>query len=755
MADSARTYGSWTTGPLLGQGAMGQVYVAHDGAGRIAALKVVHGFLARDPEFRARFAREATALAAVRGPYTAALLDAGPGDTPPWLATEYVPGPNLAELLDRDGPLGQAELRRLGGALAGALDAVHRAGLVHRDLKPSNVLMARMGPPRVIDFGIARALDGTRLTATGTAPGTAGYAAPELLTHGAATPAADVFALGAVLAHAATGRPPFGTGATDAVGYRTVHADPDLAGAPEDLLPLLTACLAKDPQVRPDPKAVARLTGHRLPRRPLSGLRLGSRTHGTFGPRRRRLLLLAGAGLAVAGTVGGLLLAPGDKPTEPPSKKESSERLPEGDGPPPARRGQVTDPLGPRTMRPLGEPVSELGEVPASGSWQQDWAQKRTGHTNRKFTHKLFGTWLTPTATVRANDKDVRAFRVADGRLLWVARPPRRGLVPCATARSAGAGERRIAVVYGTRPDPLKACDQLVVLDVATGRTVWWKSLSVRRPTEHDLETTVAVVGDRVVVSSPADAAAHRLDDGTRVWRRPWFAGGCLRNDLVAGRATVVEAALCGDGAEQRARVREIDAKDGSVRWTSELPKEQMYATVVTTDPVSVRITGNGGDDWTLRIFDERGRPGQVVKEKQPFGKIALWSGGRTFGPRGWRNTIVAEYGTADYGKGVVALDAPSGRVLWNRQPEQDTGIVGVDDRGVLVAARDKEDHGTVLLRLALADGEPTGPGAPVNTGEEHVLLSGLIVRGGRAVDFDVLDPDEGARVFSHSGAGR
>ncbi|MEV0116571.1 serine/threonine-protein kinase [Streptomyces sp. NPDC050844] len=171
------------------------------------------------------------ALGAVRGPWTAALVDADPGAAVPWLATEDVPGPTLAARVREGGPLPVAELRSLAGALAGALSTIHRAGLVHRDLKPSNVLLADDGP-RVIDFGIARATDGTRLTASGATPGTAGYAAPEHLTQGVSTPAADVFSLGAVLAFAATGRHPFGEGPGATIAYRTVHEDADTAGDP-------------------------------------------------------------------------------------------------------------------------------------------------------------------------------------------------------------------------------------------------------------------------------------------------------------------------------------------------------------------------------------------------------------------------------------------------------------------------------------------------------------------------------------------
>ncbi|MGW6062452.1 protein kinase domain-containing protein [Streptomyces sp. NPDC055189] len=248
---SSPGYGSWATGALLGQGSLGRVYLAHDGAGRAAALRVVHASLAGDPSFRARFAREVLAIGAVRGRRVAALVDAGPHDAAPWLATEYVPGPTLAaRVRDTGGPLGAAGLRALASALAGALDDIHRAGLVHGGLRPSNVLLAADGP-RVVDFGLTPGVG----TGAEAGTGASGYTAPETLAQGVAKPPADVFSLGAVLVFAAAGRGPFEAGGED----------PDLTGVPEEILPLVTACLAGHPTARPAPRTVARMAGLPLP----------------------------------------------------------------------------------------------------------------------------------------------------------------------------------------------------------------------------------------------------------------------------------------------------------------------------------------------------------------------------------------------------------------------------------------------------------------------------------------------------------
>ncbi|MEU4046080.1 serine/threonine-protein kinase [Streptomyces antibioticus] len=240
----------------LGSGGMGTVYAALDPGGRRVAVKVVHPAQAGDDEFRARFKREVELSRRVTGPCLVPLLAADPAAADPWLATPYVPGLTLADHIATHGPLSGARLYALAAGTAAALAAVHQAGVVHRDVKPGNVILAPDGP-RVLDFGIAHALEGTSVTRTGVMTGTAGWISPEGYRTGAVGPAADVFAWGALLAYAATGRLPFGTGAPDAVAARVMSADPDLAGLPDDLLDLATSALAKDPEARPTAAALA------------------------------------------------------------------------------------------------------------------------------------------------------------------------------------------------------------------------------------------------------------------------------------------------------------------------------------------------------------------------------------------------------------------------------------------------------------------------------------------------------------------
>ena len=234
----------------LGGGGMGEVFLGRSPGGRPVAVKVVRAELAADPRFRKRFAAEVEAARKVGGFYTAQLVDSDTGAERPWLATAYIPGPSLHEVLEMRAALPLASVAVLGAGLAEGLAAIHHCGLVHRDLKPANVILADDGP-RVIDFGIARALDATSTSMTRTVIGTPGFLSPEQARGREVGPRSDVFALGCLLALASSGTPPFGTGPTEAVVYRVVHEEPDLEGVPSALTPLVRRCLAKKAADRP------------------------------------------------------------------------------------------------------------------------------------------------------------------------------------------------------------------------------------------------------------------------------------------------------------------------------------------------------------------------------------------------------------------------------------------------------------------------------------------------------------------------
>ncbi|MFJ4314956.1 PQQ-binding-like beta-propeller repeat protein [Streptomyces lavendulae] len=247
--------GQYRLESVLGSGGMGVVHLAASSSGLKLAVKVVHAQHAVDPEFRARFRQEVAAARRVSGAFTAPVVDADPDAERPWMATLFIDAPTLSERV-RERVLDPPELARLAAGLAEALRDIHRAGVVHRDLKPSNVLMAPDGV-RVIDFGISRPADSDLRTETGKLIGTPPFMAPEQFQRPREVgTAADVFALGAVLVHAATGRGPFDSDSHYLVAYQVVHSEPDLTGLPARLVPIVARCLAKDPADRPTADAL-------------------------------------------------------------------------------------------------------------------------------------------------------------------------------------------------------------------------------------------------------------------------------------------------------------------------------------------------------------------------------------------------------------------------------------------------------------------------------------------------------------------
>ncbi|MEU6928514.1 bifunctional serine/threonine-protein kinase/ABC transporter substrate-binding protein [Streptomyces sp. NPDC046374] len=363
----------------LGAGGMGVVYLGRTDTGELAAVKVTHADQADQADFRARFRREVEAARRVVSPWAVPVTGADPDAPEPWMATAFVPGPSLGEAVRAHGPLPERSVRILGGTVARALAAVHAAGIVHRDVKPGNILLAIDGP-RLIDFGIARTTGEAGLTSADMVVGTPGFLAPEQAEARADAigPPADVFALGCLLAFAATGRPPFGTGALDALLYRTVHDAPDLDGVPEGLLPLLTACLAKDPAARPGVAEIAaRLTEDApagaadwlpapvvttIAERSAAMLALpdidpttsGTDPDAPANPGRRRFLLL-GAGAAVLAAGGGAF-----------ALWNSGRDGTGDDGKPPAPKTRNTWAIG--VLADLSGPAQEIGRAQERGA---------------------------------------------------------------------------------------------------------------------------------------------------------------------------------------------------------------------------------------------------------------------------------------------------------------------------------------------------------------------------------------------------
>lgn len=299
MNSPDRVIGGYTLRRVLGRGGMGEVHLASTPAGGLAAVKVIHPQLARDPAFRRRFEREVAAARRVARFCTAPVLDAGMEGEVAYLVTEYVKGPDLAQAVREQGPLQGSNLEALAVGIATALNAIHGAGVIHRDLKPSNVLLSPLGP-RVIDFGIAQ-LVGADSLASQAILGTPAFMAPEQVRGEALTPAADVYAWGGLIAFAGTGRLPFGGGAPAEVLYRIVNEGPYLDGLDARIRALVERAMAKDPARRPTAQQLlAELVGGHPSQE--TATQVVERTWTAPQGKKRRWPWVAGAVVVLVGT---------------------------------------------------------------------------------------------------------------------------------------------------------------------------------------------------------------------------------------------------------------------------------------------------------------------------------------------------------------------------------------------------------------------------------------------------------------------
>ncbi|WP_338930759.1 serine/threonine-protein kinase [Streptomyces netropsis] len=327
-----RRIGPYRLDGRLGAGGMGQVYLGTSPADRKVAVKLIRRELAAAPQFRARFAREVDAARQVGGFHTAQVVDADPDAAAPWLVTAFIPGPTLQQVVTEHGPLDAKAVLRLGAGLAEGLAAIHRCGLIHRDLKPGNVIVADDGP-RIIDFGVAHAPGTETMTHTGMVIGTYAYMSPEQIRTDPVSPAGDVFALGSVLAFAATGHSPFDATTVPAIIHRVTSEPPRLDGLDGSLYALVTACLAKDPADRPSTADVlARLSvvGPGIPPGvlagavpPVPGTPPGIPPVVSSKALPRRTLLLGGMAAATAVAVPTYVLWPESGKKKSPSKSAS------------------------------------------------------------------------------------------------------------------------------------------------------------------------------------------------------------------------------------------------------------------------------------------------------------------------------------------------------------------------------------------------------------------------------------------------
>ncbi|WP_330113849.1 serine/threonine-protein kinase [Streptomyces sp. MUM 178J] len=693
-AEPLRYAGQYRLEACLGNGGMGVVHRAASDSGLRLAVKVIHAEHASDPEFRARFRQEVTAARRVSGAFTASVVDADPEAERPWMATLFIDGPTLAEQVKRNGPLGSEQLRRLGAGLAEALRDIHRAGVVHRDLKPGNVLLAEDGP-KVIDFGISRPADSELRTETGKLIGTPPFMAPEQFQRPREVgPAADVFAMGAVLVHAATGRGPFDSDSPYIVAYQVVHNEPDLAGVPAGLAPLLRRCLAKDPAERPTPGEV------------MVALRAFSPTaaHDTqaYIPAQREPDAAGDAG--DAGDAGG---AESGGP-EPAARRRRRSRW--------AAAAAAAFALGAAGAVALATLHGDGGGDASGGgaAGRPSAGQPAPGKGLRPWSVPLGGDGEGNRTPVCSGSGDalycaspgVKAARLsaADGRVLW--------------SLKANGGAAAQTDEDGA---PVRMGGLLLVAAPGGGRleALAPESGAVRWQLETASYATVEYAGDDTVLLVTADGLVRALDaaTGRERWARRHGGVGTQWTAAPAGGGPLVAATPAVDGASTL--ITAVDPVNGDTLWQRRAPGALSPAGLADSTLFLLAADKDGFTDAVVRL--------DVPSEGRDIERIPLTA------PLDQAQAAVVDGTVYLSGAGGSLLAVRGEQQLWRRE----LGVTHLsrpagDGNGVYVSAGDGRllavDAGSGVLlgqtRPRMADGPHTFPSvlpAPVTTGPDRI----------------------------------
>ncbi|MGW5369225.1 protein kinase domain-containing protein [Streptomyces sp. NPDC004011] len=697
----------------LGSGGMGVVHLARSDSGLKLAVKVVHAEFARDREFRGRFRQEVAAARRVSGAFTAPVVDADPNAERPWMATLFIPGPTLSEHVKRSGPMPPAQVRRLMAGLAEALRDIHRVGVVHRDLKPSNVLLAEDGP-KVIDFGISRPKDSELRTETGKLIGTPPFMAPEQFRRPREVgPAADIFALGSVLVHAATGRGPFDSESPYVVAYQVVHDEPDLTGVPESLAPLLLRCLAKEPEDRPTPDELMR------------ELRSMAASYDTqaFIPAQRTGDVPPPPRPAAAGPV-----------PESGSACESaceSEQAPEsGSEPPPKSGPEVKSGPGSQSasrprpwnrwsgsrsgrrvalaagvlavvlggaltglLWPGGGPADRAaGAAPAAAAAVTSWRAKPVGQGSG-MPQCVYGDGKL--LCVRSGV--AFALDPADGALRW-----RR---PVTGERAAGAP----VLVDGLLLVPVDGGRRVAALDPASGERRWLRDLPPHGAARFAGGTLLVTGADGTVTGSSAVS-------GARKWQRRVAGRDTPSLTLPGGDPLVYAAGSSADGAYTL--VTALDPGSGAVRWDARLKgwlqvvgSEDGALFLLAVDPAT-------GDATAVVRYSPASR--SVRRVALPVRRVAAQADVRD----GVVHVLAA-------GGSLDAVDPRTGRRLWHLETSVSRGSAPVSSAGrVFFTAPDGR-----LIAVDARDGSLLGQTPPRlgrNAGTVTAVLPAPLLAGPR-----------------------
>jgi serine/threonine protein kinase len=676
--DDPTVIGDYVLEDRLGSGGMGVVYLARSASGRQVAIKLVHSQYCDDEEFRSRFRQEVAAARRVSGAFTTPVVDADPDDVRPWMATQYVPGRTLADLVREEGPLDGARIRALALGLVEALRDIHRAGVVHRDLKPANVLMAEDGP-RVIDFGISRAGDNLPLTVTGRVIGTPPFMSPEQLRSPRdVTTASDVFSLGSLLVYAASGDSPFKAESPYLAGYQVMFESPKLDAVPEPLRSVAARCLDKDPAGRPDLAELHRLCLD-LPMKAPEGRPVATRPSPEplepapdkprEGRRRGRRLLLAGLGaaLTVAALSAGLLGYFGD---------EDSARQTET----PAGYRSVSLP---QNWRPWRTPLRHDDGFPSE--------YVRVNYHKPGCLSDGTDLYCAGTGFV------VAKVDAATGKMGW-----RYGTLP-QTARPIGL---RDGLVY-VYAEPNNTERRLVAVDTRTGKQRWIRPISAS-------EAPYLFNGGILTLTPDRRQFIAYSTSGEELWQSSVpDAVSCVPSALGALYAACWE----GDDFLDKSpyRLVRLDPDDGTRRELAALPKKSLALGTVDGQPLFLgaqtteEVYQAGYErpyDRFLRVDPDTGKVTRIPLERALRGSATLVDGvvyfvrtngqvtavSATSGKELWERTTETEnlsapavsaardevYFANRFGR-LLGLDAATGAELWRTDPLDDPGDIAAE----------------------------------------------------------------------------
>jgi outer membrane protein assembly factor BamB len=654
-AGDPRVIGEFRLHFQLGAGGMGRVYLASSPGGRAVAVKVIHARLARDPAFLSRFRREVAAAQAVNGAYAAPVIAAGPDDDPPWLATAYVAGPSLADAVAETGPLPTDAVLRLAAGLAEALRAIHGAGLVHRDLKPANVLLADDGP-RVIDFGIARAQEGTVLTSPGSVLGTPAFMSPEQAQGQPTGPASDIFSLGSVVYFAATGAVPFGSETPAIMIYQIVHTEPDLDRLPPGVRDLAAACLAKDPAVRPAPAELAAS---------LTGAPPAGDSRPAFWPAPVARLIAGHQARFAAG------LMAGERPPAEGVTVPAAPASPPLASPPPAARPGAPQPAPGMGRR---RALAALAGMATAGLVVAGWELTRPGPAaadnlaaQRRISSARPGTQLWSFQTNGAVgsikvaggivyagtvQRAIYALDALTGRLLW------RHLMSVGKTFYLAEADGLVVAANGYNETPAAGYDGGVyALDAGTGKLRWL--------TVAPIAVGLAAAGDAVYAAaafkSNTTGGVTALSAGTG--EILWTYDNVTKVDIDGGMAVAggLVYVVTGHG-----EIYALNAQTGDVRWRVANPAITFTTGLLVVDGVV----------YTCSRHEKQGNANPVLHALQARTGHELWQ--HPFGASPYsaaydvgaglvvaavdRDLISSKAGVAE----LLALNAATGQQLWS-----------------------------------------------------------------------------------------